>query len=193
MDLHKPSPEEVKEYQKKWESSQKDNYVPKEISLKKLFTETYPKNIDIDNVLIKVSALNDLYNTNILSSYIVPVAKHIVCLNIDSILAKPGPDLTLVNKIADKKKIGKEYYSFAAKYCSFHFPEKFPIYDSNVDKALWHFKGKCKSCNFTRKSLKCYSTFYDVLMEFKNFYGLEECTLKQIDQYLWQVGKELKR
>ena len=51
--------------------------------------------------------------------------------------------LDIVNKIAkvkisDNKEIN--YYSFATKYCSFHKPEIYPIYDSFIEKILMNFK-----------------------------------------------------
>ena len=44
--------------------------------MKKLFTETYPLNSDLDEVLIKVSSLNDFYSTNIISPF--KVAKSVL-------------------------------------------------------------------------------------------------------------------
>ena len=72
-------------------------------------------NTEIDDVLIKVAALNDFYSTNIFSIY--PVAKRIVEQDIDKKL-KAG-DLQLVNDIAKVTSAdGKEhnFYSFATKY-----------------------------------------------------------------------------
>ena len=52
-----PSQKEVVSYLAKWDSL--ENYVLQESSLKKLFTQTYPLNVDMDDVLIKVCSLND--------------------------------------------------------------------------------------------------------------------------------------
>jgi hypothetical protein len=38
--------------------------------------------------------------------------------------------------------------------------------------------------------LKDYAKFKNILIEFRAFYGLEKHKLKQIDQYVWQLGKE---
>ncbi|AJD01244.1 hypothetical protein [Campylobacter lari] len=109
-----------------------------EKALEKLFTKTYPKNNDMDDILIKASSLNDFYSTNIFS--IFPVAKHIKNLKIDESLE--NGDLTLVSKIANVKinGVNKNFYSFASKYCSHHKPLIFPIYDYYVDKVLITFK-----------------------------------------------------
>ena len=79
MLIAKPSKQQVEKYLKRWDSL--ENYVFQESSLKKLFTKTYPNNTDLDDVLIKVCALNDFYSTNIFSPF--TVAKHIVNLKID--------------------------------------------------------------------------------------------------------------
>ena len=87
------------------------NYVLQENSLNKLFYETYPFNNDINEILIKVSSLNDFYSTNIFSVF--SVAKHILTLNIDERLRIC--DEQLVNDIAKVVINGKEknFYSFA--------------------------------------------------------------------------------
>ncbi|HBO39045.1 MAG TPA: hypothetical protein DD638_10320, partial [Pasteurellaceae bacterium] len=57
------------------------------------------------------------------------VAKHIVGLDID--LRLENWDQALVNDIAVVKVNGQKainFYSFATKYCSYHFPEGYPSY-----------------------------------------------------------------
>ncbi len=187
MNKIKPSPEQVTMYLERWDSL--DNYVLQESSLRKLFTKTYPHNVDMDDVLIKVCSLNDFYSTNIFSPF--TVAKHIVNLDIDQRLS--SFDLTLVNDIAVVKVNGLKtinFYSFATKYCSHHFPEAYPIYDSFVEKMIMYFKQLDKFFKFRKDDLKHYPTYHEVLMQFSRFYGLENFTLKQIDKYLWQAGKD---
>lgn len=184
--IPKPNKNEVKKYLKLWDTL--ENYVLQESSLDKLFFRTYPENKDINDILIKASSLNDFYSTNIFS--IFPVAKHILELNIDKRL-KNG-DASLVNDIAKITINGKQknFYSFATKYCSHHQPILFPIYDSYVEKILMYFNKQDKFYNFKREDLKDYSKFKNILIEFKKFYGIDEYNLKDIDRYLWQLGKE---
>ena len=181
-----PSKDEVKKYLQKWDSL--DNYVLQESSLDKLFLKTYPNNTDINDILIKASSLNDFYSTNIFS--IFSVAKHILELNIDERL-KAG-DETLVNDIAKIiiNNKNKNFYSFASKYCSHHYPTEYPIYDNYVEKVLLYFKKRDKFDDFTKEDLKNYKTFKKILITFKNFYKIDEYDLKEIDKYIWQLGKE---
>ena len=142
----------------------------------------------MDDVLIKVCSLNDFYSTNIFSPF--NVAKHIVDLKIDERL-KNG-DTSLVNDIA-KITIGEKeryFYSFASKYCSHNLPEKYPIYDSYVDKVLMYFLKEDKFYQFKQEDLKNYPKFKEILLQFQEYYHLKEFNLKQIDRYLWQLGKK---
>ena len=186
INIPKPSKEEVEKYLKLWDSL--ENYVLQENSLNKLFYKTYPKNTDIDDILIKASSLNDFYSTNIFS--IFNVAKHIKELNIEERLA--NKDETLVNELAKVKINDKEknFYSFATKYCSHHDPINYPIYDSYVEKILMHFKKIDNFSNFKRDDLKDYPKFKKILIEFKKYYDIDDYNLKDIDKYLWQLGKE---
>lgn len=187
LEIKIPSKEIINHYLILWDSL--ENYTLQENSLKKLFTVTYPKNNDIDDVLIKVCALNDFYSTNILSPF--TIAKHIISLNIDNYLE--DGDLKIVNRIAKVEMNGgkiKNFYSFATKYCSHHKPVIYPIYDSYVEKMLIYFKNKEKFDLFCKEDLKCYKRFKEILSNFREFYKLDKYNLKQIDKYLWLAGKE---
>ena len=184
--IPRPCKEEVKKYLDRWNYF--ENYVVPEKALDKLFFTTYPKNDDINDILIKASALNDFYSTNIFS--ILSVAKHIYSLKIDERLK--SNDETLVNDIANVSINGKNktFYSFATKYCSHHNPTNFPIYDSYVEKVLLHFSKIDSFASFKKEELKEYSKFKQVLISFKRFYNIDEFNLKDIDRYIWQLGKE---
>ena len=114
---------------------------------------------------------------------------HILELNIDQRLAKHDP--TLVDDIAKVNIIGKDkyFYSFASKYCSHHQPIEYPIYDSYVEKVLKYFFKKDKLIKFENNDLKQYETFKKILLEFQKAYNIEEYNLKDLDRYLWQLGK----
>lgn len=183
---YKPSEAEVKKYLNKWDSL--ENYVLQESALDKLFFNTYPNNKDINDILIKAAALNDFYSTNIFS--IFPVAKHILNLNIDERLK--NKDTSLVNDIAKVEINGKvkNFYSFATKYCSHHYPLDYPIYDSYVEKVLILLNKRDAFSKFKKEDLKDYTKFKRVVIDFRAFYNLNQFTLKDIDRYIWQLGKE---
>ena len=187
LKIPRPSKEEVEKYLKLWDSDD-GLYLP-ENSLNRLFLKTYLQNNNIDEVLTKVSSLIKLYNLVIFDP--VVVAKHIVNLNIDQALLVG--DLSVIKEIADVKMKSKrriKFYSFATKYCSFHNPTVYPIYDSNVDKMLWYFRRKDKFSNFRREDMKLYVSYKSILSNFQKHYNLESLNLRQIDKYLFQAGKK---
>ena len=164
--------------------------------LEDFFRNIYPKNTNLKDILVKVTLLNSFYSTNIYDLF--SLAEHIKELKIDKSLN--DSDKKLVEEIT-KITIGgkkKTFYSFATKYCSHHNPNEFPIYDSYVDEVLWYFikeekeknKGKEGFWNYKRCDLKNYETFKDILRSFKEYYKIDEYSFKQIDQYLWLLGKE---
>lgn len=181
-----PSIEQVDLYLKKW--TELENYRLQEEALNKLFLELCPENVELIEILLKVSTLNNFYSTNIFSVY--PVAKQIFSLDIDSRL-KDG-DLTLVGDIQYVQISGaqKNFYSFATKYCSHHNPIDYPIYDSFVDEVFRYFKFHDDFAEFKNSDLKDYIKFKSIFIDFRGFYGLEQYSLKEIDKYIWQIGKE---
>lgn len=185
-DIPSPSVQEVLRYQASWEEL--DSYREQEHALDRLFFELAPENKDLADILLKVTTLNQLYSTNIFSIY--PVAKHIKALDIDMRL-KVG-DESLVDDIRIIELNGKEknLYSFASKYYSHHNPNAYPIYDSYVDEVLRYFRDTDGFSRFRTEELKNYRKFKEILMIFRTYYGLEQFSLKEIDKYLWQFGKE---
>ena len=181
-----PSPAEVNRYLQKWDSL--ENYVWQEEALDKLFFDICPDNTDMNDILIKVATLNDFYSTYIYN--IFAMAKHIQSLDIDSRLRRG--DASLVEEIASVtiKGKAKRFYSFASKYCSHHKPKQFPIYDYYVEEVLVYFRKKDKFSTFRRDELKKYDKFISVLEEFQDYYGLRAFDKKDLDRYLWQLGKD---
>ena len=184
--ISRPSAIEVEKYLKSWNNLK--NYKLQEDALDKLFFELLPRNEEISDILLKVATLNDFYSTNIFSVY--PVAEHILSLKIDERLRQG--DATLVNEIQNVAINGvtRKFYSFSTKYCSHHNPNEYPIYDSYVEKVLKYFRKTDKFSKFKNADLKDYQKFKNIIIAFREYYDLEEFNLKEIDQYLWQLGKE---
>ena len=184
--ISRPSAIEVEKYLKSWNNLK--NYKLQEDALDKLFFELLPRNEEISDILLKVATLNDFYSTNIFSVY--PVAEHILSLKIDERLRQG--DATLVNEIQNVAINGvtRKFYSFSTKYCSHHNPKEYPTYDSYVEKVLKYFRKTDKFSKFKNADLKDYQKFKNIIIAFREYYDLEEFNLKEIDQYLWQLGKE---
>ena len=108
------------------------------MALQKLYTETYPQNIDLKENYIKVTTLNSFYSAHIFDKDMQNEAEHIYELKIDNRLHED--DLTLVPEMSSVGNGIKKCYSFASKSCSFHKPEVYPIYDGYLDNLLWFYK-----------------------------------------------------
>lgn len=181
-----PTRDLLSKYLAKWK--QLENYRLQEASLGLLFQNLCPENKEIEHVLLKVSALNDFYSTNIFDTY--SVARHILTKDIDDRLKTD--DYSLVNDIAQIsiKNKNKNFYSFASKYCSHHKPTSYPIYDSFVEKMLLHYKSRDNFDSFDKVDLKNYSHLIKVIRNFQGFYKLDKFTLREIDIFLWLAGKD---
>lgn len=160
-------------------------------ALEELF-KLYPENADSKQVLLKVIAVNTLYRTNIFA--VMTVAEHIARNVPDIDISLRSGDPEVVEKIA-RIKVGSEgkernFFSFASKYCSWHNPGAFPIYDSRVEKYLWAlqkqhpFSDKFKR----REDLWSYVRFRDIVSEVRNVFGLTAYSFKQIDKFMYLYG-----
>ena len=185
-----PTEKEVEYYNGLWKRL--DNYVAQEAALGWLFRENglgnecMSKNSDINVVMVKCSVLNDFYSTHIGRMW--PMAKNIVTIPGFDDHLRSGDD-SLIAEIA--KVDDRTFYSFATKYCSHHFPDKYPIYDSFVAKVLNDLRGKFSHTPAfsSMASLKDYGVFHKVIDDFRDAYGLSKFSYKEIDRYLWLLGK----
>jgi hypothetical protein len=164
-----------------------------EKALAELFA-AYPANDNASQVLLKVVALNSLYATRVLA--VVKLANLIADqgAKIDAALGAGSPEA--VDLIANISLGQKDYtfYSFATKYCNWHKPGSYPIYDSRVDKYLWSLKkqGHFKSEKLShREDLWTYSTFREIVIAFQEEFGLSEFSFKEIDKFLWSQGEAI--
>ena len=201
IDNDLPSPEALEDWNNQWDTNKKlRSYRDQEAALTWLF-KTYPKNTDLNQVLIKVTALDALYSTRIY--HITETARHIIELKDFDKRVQEG-DLSLVRDLAvfkvklhtnkrnpDEKQATREkhIFSFASKYCSWHNPEAYPIYDSKVRDKLRLFKNKLKSgLTYKKGDLETYEGFCKAITELRDKFCLGP-SMKRIDRYLWTWAK----
>lgn len=161
-----------------------ESFFRNESAIDKLF-RTFPENKKFDHILLKVAALSELGNSPVWNPY--DVARAIQFLQIDPLLNNNS--LYLVDQIAEKDK---RLYSFATKYCNWHKPEIYPIYDTYVWKILNIYKKQHHFSSFRQRDLRNYQILVRVLNEFKSFYGLDQTeneyyykkSFQQIDRFL---------
>jgi hypothetical protein len=169
---------------------QDDRYGPADRVLSREFSAA-PRNSSLDDVLIKVVLLNSLYNTNVYA--VMEMASHILRANIDEDLARASPQI--VHTIAELTAGGKtrRHYSFASKYCSWHRPDQYPIYDSLVERLLWAYRKQHSFASFRRPDLQDYTKYKNVIVAFRDHFGLRDIPFKRLDKFLWFTSKDLAR
>ena len=151
----------------------------------------YPKNACTEEILLKATVLNDLYSTQIFNIRDAGLA--IKAAKIDRLLNNGS--LEAVARIQEMEISGKKRstYSFATKYCSFHKPEIYPIYDEHVKLALVAYQEKDSFAKFSQISLRDYLLYVNVLNEFRQHYGLQDVPVFDLDKFLWRVGADIKQ
>ena len=162
-----------------------------EKALAELFA-AYPANDNPSHILLKVVALNSLYSTRILA--VLKLAHYIADLGarLDAALAAGSPEAVTLVSQAGGGDSDLSFYTFAAKYCNWHQPNLYPIYDSRVDKYLWVLKKQgiftCEALS-GHEDLHSYPQFCVVMTAFREQFGLGSFTFKQIDEFLWSQGE----
>jgi hypothetical protein len=154
-----------------------------ESALQELF-RLFPKNDDLNHVLLKVVAVNALYGTCIFD--LEEVARHIHTHQaaVDSALSSADP--AAINLIAHLKVRSRShnFYSFATKYANCQQPQSFPIYDSRIDSYLWTLQQRNRFAAFQHNDLCNYGKFVEIMTAFRSFHHLEAFSFKQIDKFL---------
>jgi len=148
----------------------------------------FPRNEKASHVLLKVIALDQRYSTRINYVDIDHFAHHIANVGIDEHIDQGSP--CAVELIFDCPPLPK-YYSFATKFCSWHNPTAYPIYDHYVDECLWAYKKQDQFFEFHRQDLYAYEEFVKIVSAFRNHYGLNSLTFRNLDKFLWLTGKQL--
>lgn len=163
-----------------------DEYGTTERALKDLLRQ-YSTNDDEAHVFLKVVAVNRLYFAGPLDVHGMAEQIHLHADTIDPALAQGAP--SIVDEIARfiVDKTGCKFYSFASKYCSWHNPSSYPIWDENVCRYLASLKNTpfAKPDNWER-----YAEFVALMAAFREHYRLDLSGFEDIDKFLWMNGGE---
>lgn len=185
IELADPTAELVCEYIRRFEQSER--YYRADQAIIKLF-RLIPQNKELEDILLKLSVINDLYSTQIFATF--EMARHIQTLDIDPELSRHSTQI--VNEIAKFVVSGKSRYcfSFATKYCNWHDQDNYPIIDSFVAKLIIAYRDRDKFTTFERNALRDYTRFKEILEAFRRHYGLINFGFKKLDKFLWLYGQE---
>jgi len=149
-----------------------------------LIVKTFPHNREIAEVLLKVAAANQLYNAGLQTKAIYAVAGLICDLGVDGKLDQGSSDV--VGEIAYGEIGENERYVFATKYCHWHRPARYPIYDSIGSDLIWEYKKQDGFAQFQKKDLRRYPTYREIVDKFIGYYKLAGVSYRELDKFLWR-------
>ena len=144
------------------------------------------ENKSLHTIGYKIELVNKLYNCNLRIDKRL-VAIEFQKLNLDALFL--FKELSPENIVEEIAKIKPEPYPrsvgpvFASKYCHFHYPQIFPIYDKFARIALSDLLEKKKGEYDGKYAL--FKSDLDDLMEKLNW----KTSYKEIDKYLWLYGQ----
>ena len=162
------------------------DYALQETVLKDVFKQ-YPNNTTLAEVILKVNLLNAFYSTGILD--VVTVATHITNVNNVDARIQSGDDTVvcdIANVFHESKNKAVNHFSFATKYCSFHQPQKFPIFDSFIAECFSQLsKNKYFQKKFPKNTIR--NSYFDFKFFYDEFINKEALPkdYKEVDRYLW--------
>lgn len=158
----------------------------------RLVFNQWPRNTDPHEVLVKVVVLNRLYSTNVLD--VQGLRDHILELKVDGRL--DVGDQTVVNALADFRKGERPRWlmSFASKYCAWHRPDSFQMFDSFVERVLAEYNRSYSFASFRPVELRRdYRRFVEVVAQFRSHFHLDGFSRKEIDKFLWIEARKSAR
>lgn len=144
----------------------------------------FPDN-DYESALVKTSALNQLYFTNVMAVF--RMGRHIESLAKNGVFEKSDP-VEIVGDIAtlDGENAKRRHWVFASKFGHFFIDEdRFPIYDRLAADVLLFHTGE--RLNIAERH-NPYREFYDRFQEVREVSGLSEESCSDLDSYLWFAG-----
>lgn len=170
-----------------------------ELALAELFGQ-YPRNDNRAHVLLKVVTLNRLYSTSV---YAVHDAANHICSRaeeVDAALTAGSPEIvdTLAALTLSASGKRRNIYSFASKYCSWHRPDKYPIWDSRVRQYLTALRWQLRDTDDagllgTNPYLwNRYAEFLALVIALQRRFDLDAFSFKEIDQFMWKYGVDPK-
>ena len=147
--------------------------------------ERFPR-FDAPAILLKVTAINALYGTNVYAIY--RMAKHV-----ERVLAESAPNIEpwlLVEGIAALSgpdgTPSRRHLSFASKFAHFFIDsERYPIKDSYAEAMLRFHLGRKNMETDQEQPYRAYMTNHRRLKEFAGV----KVTNRQLDHYLWIAGQ----
>jgi len=155
-----------------------------------LAIKTWPKNNNVSQVIIKCALINGFYSTGLKEKDLSSIAHRIV--KSQEFQSRFSSGVVCKLTTFTRKAATTNSYSFASKYCNFHYPEDFPIYDSFVFNAIKYLRTNDKNSKLKiNKNHENYPDFAEYVKQVRDIHLGKEVKLTDLDHYLWIRGKEI--
>ena len=148
-----------------------------------------PTNTNLQDVLLKVREIRD---TELIKQEAEDaMVDHIVSLNIDGDLQ--SMDQQIVMKIANLNFRGQPrfYYAFATRYCCYHHPEVYPIYDLLIEQFLRLYYKRTNDTAIEDHQLLEYTSFKRLMEEYLKAFQLPLTSYWELDKFIWTYGEQI--
>lgn len=149
----------------------------------------FPCNTVLPEIHAKVVVLNEIYHARVRSIDLELLSRYILKCQLDPLLDQCSTEAV---ECIMSCPTTVHYYSFPTKYCAWHRPSTYPMWDGNVEEALWRYQKQFRFYEFKREQLGSYPKLKEVVIAFRKRFGLESLDFKRIDEFLWQVGSKIK-
>lgn len=153
------------------------------------FFQYRPENKKAEVVIEKVNALWDKELRHAEGSN--EMAGHIMNLGIDRSLE--SGDLNIVPEISNlQPEINNgRYLYFSSRYCAFHCPYVFPIWDLRTATVLRYYLKRNGEKSTPIKILNDYKRYEMVLSQFRHAYDIEFLNYPEMNKFFWIYHDEL--
>ena len=153
--------------------------------------KAYKGNDSLEAVIAKVCVLNTLYSTRVVKNQIIGLAEHIYSIPELDKKIKAGR-IEAFYDISNTTNGINKVPVFASKYCHFHNPIQYPIFDSYSRLALVSINQEYRFAEvFSENSITDYKVYKERLDQFLGSLN-KKYDYKKIDEFLWIYGKSLK-
>ncbi len=153
------------------------------------FFATHPNNTDITDILLKIEEVRD-HDLLALEAQDA-MAQHIASLDIDPKLRDGS--MEVINSIAslDFRGEKRNFYAFATRYCNYHRPDYYPIYDPVLEKLFTWYYQQVEGKPFDPQQLLDYPKFKELMQGFIDDLEVTPFSFRELDKFLWVYGRKV--
>ncbi len=154
------------------------------------FFQENPHNTDHETISLKISDVNDQELAHANAELVM--ANHIQSLTIDEALSKGEAEI--VPRIAHLRFQGEKrnFLSFASRYCNYHRPEIYPIYDAISRQLLEIFIKGFSYSKIKPAEIEDYTRFKPAMENLMHSLELPVKHFQELDSFFWCHSREIR-